>query len=287
MLFFKVISRLPFGVLYGIADVLFVLLYYVVRYRRRVVRQNLRESFRHKSAIEIQRIERLFYRNLTDLFVEILKGLSISESELRQRCVITNPELITQHTQFGRTVLVMTSHTCNWEWQSLRLGIEDGVQVDVIYKNIRNDFFDSLMYGIRSRFGILPIPQQQTIREIIKRRHIPKAVGLVADQAPEHIEMAYWSTFLGRPTDFYAGTEKLALSYGYPVVFVSMKRQRRGYYEMTFATLATPPYASKEVSGEISERYVRALEEYIERQPADWLWSHNRWKRSRKATLEA
>lgn len=285
MVFFKVLSYLPFWVLYGIADLLYYVLYYVVRYRRRVVRQNLTIAFPNRSEAERQQIERTFYRHLTDLFVEILKGLSISPEALSARCRLVNPELITQYTRKGQTVLVMTSHTCNWEWQSLRLGLEPGVQVDVIYKNIRNDFFDDLMFAIRSRFGILPVPQQQTIRELIKRRAIPKAVGLVADQAPEHIEMAYWSTFLGRPTDFYVGTEKLALSYGYPVVFVWMKRIRRGYYEIVFSDLAQPPYPSKAFSGEISERYVRALEHYIEQQPADWLWSHNRWKRSANTTL--
>lgn len=279
MVFFKALSRLPLRVLYIFSDVLFFLMYYLLRYRRQIVWENIQRSFPEKDEQTRQKIVRAFYHNLADIFVEVLKGLTISETELRRRCHITNPDVVKKYVSAGQTVLVMSSHTCNWEWQPLAVSLA-GMTSDVIYKTVRNDFFERLMYQIRSRFGILPIPQQQTIREVIQRKSIPRAIGLVADQSPEHTDLAYWTSFLHRRTDFYTGTEKLARSYGYPVVFTEVKRLKRGHYELTFHEIATPPYTSKQVKGDITERYVRALESLLQHQPADWLWSHNRWKRS-------
>lgn len=279
MVFFKAISRLPLSLLYGFSDFLYLLLRYVVRYRWSVVLQNLQNAFPEKTPAERRQIAAGFYRNLTDVMVETIKGLTISESELRRRVVVRNLQAYKTHLDAGRTVLAMTSHQCNWEWQSPAARIL-GPAVDVVYQPLNNAFFNQLMRRIRGRFGITPLPMQGLLRDMVKRRDQPRLVGLVADQAAPP-ETAYWTNFLNQETDFFVGSDKLARQFGCPVLFIEMRRLRRGHYELALHPLAEPPYDGLPPHS-IIENYVRKLEASIQENPSDWLWSHRRWKHRRE-----
>lgn len=276
MLFFRFLSRLPLGLLYVFADLLYYSLLYGVRYRRRVVLENLRLSFPEKSATEIQAIARGFYRNLTDLIVETIKMPALSPGALRQRVRFTNAELVQTRLRAGQTVIGMASHQGNWEWIP-SASVLNEMPVDSVYKPLNNAFFEEIMRTIRSSFGAVPTPMNSLPRQLVTRKDIPRIIALVADQMPDVPEQAYWTDFLHRDTPFYPGTERLARSRKFAVFYLQLVRLRRGYYEATFTLIAEPPYETVP-PGAILERYRDLLEETIRQYPADWLWSHRRWK---------
>lgn len=276
MIFFRFLSRLPINILYGISNVVYFLLLYVIRYRRRVIDENLRLSFPEKSTIEIKRITKSFYRNLADIIVEVIKLPSFSPDELHQRVHVTNLDLVLSRIQAGQTIIVMTSHQCNWEWAPAAM-VLNGIPVDSVYKPLTNPFFEDLIRQIRSSFGPVPTPMQNLPRQMVARKNVPRLIGLVADQVPDVPEHAYWTNFLYRDTPFYPGGERLARSRKMPVMYIDFARIRQGYYELTFKSIAEPPYDDLPL-GTIIERYRDLLEETIRNNPSDWLWSHKRWK---------
>ena len=276
MLFFRFLSRLPLGILYGISSVLSFLLHYVVRYRRRVIDENLRLSFPQKSTAEINRIIKGFYRNLADLFVEVIKLPSFSPDEIQQRVRFTNTALIQERIQAGQTIVGMSSHQANWEWVPAAL-VLNGMPVDSIYKPLTNPFFENLIRHIRSSFGPVPTPMNALPRQMVARKHIPRIIGLMSDQVPDVPEQAYWTDFLNRDSPFYPGAERLARSRQLPVFYFNIVRVRRGYYDVTFDLIAEPPYDDLP-PGAIMERYRDLIETTIQNNPSDWLWSHKRWK---------
>lgn len=276
MIFFRLLSRLPFSVLYGISDVLSFLLLYVIRYRREVVLENLRLSFPEKSPADIQRIAKGFYRNLTDLIVETLKLLDLSPDALRQRVRFTNAELVRSQIQSGQAVIGMASHQANWEWLSPAV-VLNGMPVDTIYKPLSNAFFEELMLEIRARLGPVLVPMNTLPRQMAASRNKARIIALGSDQVPDIPEQAYWTDFLHHDTPFYPGSEKLARRLSLPVYYMELVRVRRGYYELTFQTVALPPYTDLP-PGTIMERYRDLIETTIRNNPSDWLWSHKRWK---------
>lgn len=277
MLFFRFLSRLPLSVLYGLADFLYLLLVYVVRYRRRVVLENLRLSFPEKSNHEINNIARGFYRNLTDLLVETIKMPALTPDELRQRVRFTNAGLVQERLRAGQTVIGMASHQGNWEWIPSASVLND-MPVDSVYKPLSSPFFEEMMRTVRASFGAVPTPMNTLPRQMVARKHIPRIIALVADQVPDVPEQAYWTDFLHRDTPFYPGTERLARSRNLPVFYLQLVRLRRGYYEATFTLISEPPYDEHMPPGAILERYRDLLEQTIRNHPSDWLWSHKRWK---------
>lgn len=279
MLSFRFLSRWPLWLLYGLANLLYFLLAYVIRYRKLVIKTNLQQSFPTKSPAEIQSLVKGFYRNLTDLIVETIKLPTLSADELRRRVVFTNSEVATDWIRQGQTIIIMASHQANWEWLPAA-AVLNGIPADSIYKPLSSPFFEKLMHEVRSTHGPKPVPMHQIPRELARRRHETRAIALVADQIPDAPEFAYWTTFLHQDTPFYPGTERLARSQKLPVVYIQLKRLKRGYYEGTFATVAEPPY-DQLPQGAILERYRDLLESTIEHHPADWLWSHKRWKHHR------
>ena len=280
MSFFRLLSRLPLRLLYVIADFLCFLLLYIIRYRRRVVLENLRLSFPEKSATEIQTIVRGFYRNLTDLIVETIKMPDLSPAELRQRVRFTNADLVQTRLRAGQTVIGMASHQGNWEWIP-SASVLNEMPVDSVYKPLNNAFFEEVMRTIRSSFGAVPTPMNSLPRQMVIRKDVPRIIALVADQMPDVPEQAYWTDFLHRDTPFSPGTERLARSRKFAVFYLQLVRLRRGHYEATFTLIAEPPYDTLP-PGTILERYRDLLEETIRRHPADWLWSHRRWKHWRE-----
>ena len=252
------------------------MLLYVIRYRRRVIEENLRLSFPEKSSTDINQIIKGFYRNLADLFVEIIKLPALSAEEIQKRVQFTNLELLQAEIQAGQTVIGMTSHQGNWEWipGSLVLG---GIPIDSIYKPLTSPFFEKLMYQIRSSFGPVPTPMNTLPRQMVARKHVPRMIGLMSDQVPDVPEQAYWTDFFHRDTPFYPGAERLARSRNLSVFYMDSVRVGRGYYEVTVKPIARPPYTDLPL-GTIMERYRDLIEDTIRMKPSDWLWSHKRWK---------
>ncbi|QHV99274.1 lysophospholipid acyltransferase family protein [Spirosoma endbachense] len=276
MIFFRLLSRLPLGLLYGLADFLYFLLLHVVRYRRKVVIENLQLSFPEKSPSEIHRIARGFYRNLTDLIVETIKMPTLPAEELRQRVRFTNADLVKEQLRSGQAVIGMASHSSNWEWIP-SASVLNGMPTDSIYKQLNSPFFEKLMQSVRASFGAVPVPMNTLPRRMVAQKDVPRIIALVADQVPDVPEQAYWTNFLHRDTPFYPGTERLARSRDLPVFYTELRRIRRGYYEVTFTLIGQPPYKALP-PGAIMENYRDLLEETIRKYPSDWLWSHKRWK---------
>jgi Kdo2-lipid IVA lauroyltransferase/acyltransferase len=280
MFFIKLFSKLPFFVLYGISDFVYFILYRIVSYRKKVVFDNLRKSFPEKTEKEINQIAKKFYHNIADIFVEFFKGYAISEEEISKRVIVVNPEIVRSYTNNNRTVIIVTGHIGNWEWLLHPLNLL-GVPVDTVYQKLSSPFFDDLALHIRSRFSSTPmIEKNDTVKKTIERKDIVRILALGSDQSPQNLKTAYWTTFMNQDSGFFTGTERIARKFDYPVFFSEMRRVRRGFYEIEFTEIATPDY--KELpTGEITERFVRILEKSIHRYPADYLWSHRRWKHKR------
>lgn len=279
------LNKLPFCILYLISDVFYYLVYYVVRYRRRIVRDNLVKSFPEKSRKEIVKIEKEFYSSLCDWFVEIIKYYGMSEKEIRRRMVITGLEDARRVIAEGRSCVCYMGHFFNWEYvTSLSLYFDDkDLVVGDIYHPLENKHFDKLMKRMRDQFGAESITMANTLRRILqitkeKKKYL---IGFVADQVPTWESIKHWVDFLHRDTPVFTGTEKIACRTGAALFFVRMKRVKRGYYTAHFELFAED--ASTMAEFEPTNRYYELLEKEIKENPELWLWTHNRWKRTRAA----
>jgi KDO2-lipid IV(A) lauroyltransferase len=270
------ISRLPLSVLYALSSFTAFVLQYIVRYRAKVIHQNLQNSFPEKTEAEINQITSDFYLNLTDVSFESLKLLDISKEALEKRVRITNIDVPMSTLDNGQSHLGLTSHLCNWEWLLQICAIQSSYPIDAVYKPLHNEKMDQFIYNLRARFGAHPVAMKDTLRELVKNRKTVRSMAMVADQTPPHSEIQHWATFLNQYTPFYVGGDKIGGAMQMPVLFVSMKRVKRGYYEVTFEILKDIPI-SKE-GHEITELYIKRLEACIKEQPSNWLWSHRRWK---------
>ena len=280
MFFIKLFSKLPFFVLYGISDFAYFLIYRVISYRKRVVFENLQKSFPDKLEPEIKQIAEDFYRHIADLFTEFFKGYSMSKEEILERVQIVNPEVVRNYTDKNTSVIIVTGHIGNWEWLLHPLNLMN-IPMDIVYQKLSSPFFNKLTLFIRSRFAITPmIEKDDTVRKTIERKDVVRALVMGSDQSPQNWKTAYWTTFLNQDSGFFTGTERIARKLDYPVIFSEMRRIRRGYYEIEFTEIAKPNYKDLP-SGEITERFVRILEKSIHNHPADYLWSHRRWKHKR------
>jgi Kdo2-lipid IVA lauroyltransferase/acyltransferase len=276
MYLMKLISRIPLFVLYGIADFVSFIAMHVVGYRKKMVLANLRHAFPEKSEKELKQIAAGFYKNLADVAVETLKLLTISKKELQKRVKIIDFHLLDNPVKSGQPVIIMTSHQSNWEWMLQGTYVHADFEIDAVYRPLTSNFADKLMLAIRTRFGVNAITDRQVVREVARRRNIPRLVALVADQRPQFGDNSYWAPFLNREAPFFRGGEKIAKATGYPIVFSQMVRVKRGFYELRLHQLASPPYEQEGV--QILDSYIAMVEKAIREYPSDWLWSHNRWK---------
>jgi len=242
--------------------------------------KNLRNAFPQKTEQDLLNLVAPIYRNLTDVMVETFKLLTIPEKDLMKRIRFKNVDVINQYYDQNKSVIAATSHLCNWEWMLGACGVLLPAPVDAVYQHIKNRFFEKLMLQIRSRFGPIPVEKNNVFRESLKKRNTPHIVALVADQSPPPTDTnVYWTEFLNQETVFYNGMERMASSFDWPVVFVMMKRIKRGYYEIEFSELEREPKNTPK--GFILEKYAEFVERLIRENPAEWLWSHNRWKRKK------
>lgn len=275
------ISLLPFWILYLLSDFLFVLIYYIFGYRKKVVFQNLKNAFPEKSAKGIQEIAYKFYRYFPDLLVESIKMATISKEEVIKRIELINPEEVYQYTEKGKAVIAVTSHYGNWELGIHSLSIMMDVPELIIYKPLNNKAFNEVHNKIRSRFGASMVPMKQILRYIIKLKNEPHISMFVADQTPTYQDSDYFMEFLNQETLVYTGTERIARLTKFPVIFCEIRRKKkRGYYSCKFTTLIKNPDDYPE--HEITHIHNRFTERIIQEEPAYWLWSHRRWKRKRR-----
>lgn len=280
---FYAFSLLPLRVLYMISDVEYVVLYYVLRYRRHIVRRNLSRSFPEKKEAELRRIERGFYRWFCDYFFESVKLLSISRKELQRRFTITNPEVIEQCMAQGQNTAAILGHYCNWEWLScVGIALPPERKVGLIYHPLRNAVFDRLFIDIRSHTGGVPVPKKDILRYLVsyRRQGVYSFFGYISDQVPKWNNIHLWLDFMGQDTPVFTGAERIMRKMNDAVFYVEMSRPRRGCYTCTYHLITRTPAALPEF--EITRRFFALLEETIRRHPQYYLWSHNRWKRTRE-----
>jgi len=270
------ISLLPLWFLYFIADGVYILLYYVVHYRTKVVRKNLKNAFPGKTTEELRVIERQFFRYLADFIIETVKAITMPEHELKRRVVLTNPQIVSEYFAKGRSIIAVGGHYCNWELAGLNFYFHTDKKFMVVYKPLANAIFDDFFYRIRSRFGTIPVAMRQTFRKMVEYKNEQMAIALLGDQTPAMEEATYFTDFLNQPTAVFLGIEKLARSMDMVVLFYDMKRIKRGYYSYTLIPLCENPKQTEPY--EITKAHVKHLEDIIKQEPQYWLWSHRRWK---------
>jgi len=272
-----VITLLPLSVLYLFSDFLFLILYYFPSYRRRVVAENLKNSFPDKSEEELKVIAKKFYRHLADLFIEILKLTHMSRSESLARMKVINVELLERLYAEGRDVVAVIGHYNNWEWLK-SLIFHTSFQTVSIYKPLQNQHFDKFLLRLRNKEGMILTPMSLIVREILSARKAGRRsiYSFITDQTPPIDDIRYWTKFLNQDTPVYLGVEKIASKYDMAVVFFNVRKIRRGYYQYTVELLFEHTAGLPEHV--ITESHVRRLEDVIRENPEYWIWSHRRWK---------
>jgi Kdo2-lipid IVA lauroyltransferase/acyltransferase len=275
-LWIRVFSRVPLLFWYPVARFMAWCAWRVIPYRRHVVDSNLKACFPEWDDTTREHVIRDYYRGFADMLVEVLHSLRLTESELRRRVRLVNPELVRDEVGKGKPVLIVAAHQANWEWMLLGLSTQLGIPVDAAYKPLVDNWAELEMRKLRSRFGARLIPAQGLLGDIIKQRGVPRVIAMVADQEPVSSERKHWLRFLNRDTAFFLGAEEIARTTRYAAFFVRLARRRRGHYEVEFVKLAD---AGEQLpAGEFTARYARLVEEQIRAAPADWPWSHKRWK---------
>lgn len=279
------ISLLPLRVLYCFSDVFSFLLYYIIRYRRGIVRKNIASSFPEKSEIEVVSIEKKFYRWFCDYFFEAIKLLGMDDEELNRRFKVKNPEVHEEWYKKGRNTAGILGHYCNWEWLS-RVGkdMNQERRVCLIYDPLHSKVMDYVFLKLRSYppTGV-PTPKKDILRQLIrwKQEGVYSLGGYISDQAPKWENIHLWLPFLNHPeTPVFTGTERIVRKMDNVVYFVKMTRPKRGYYTAEYILITDNPKSLPE--GEITRRFFKLLEESIREAPQYYLWSHNRWKRTKE-----
>lgn len=277
----EALACLPLRVLYLISDLCAGFLHTVVRYRRKVVGANLASSFPEKPAGELAAIERRFYRWLCDYAFETVKILRMSDSDIKKRMRVLNPDMVNDAVAEGKSVTLLLGHYCNWEWvSSLPLHFSGREKSAQVYHYLHSRVMDRLFMKIRTRFGANNIEMADIMRRLIawKREGVPSVTGFIADQCP-HLEMHLFLDFLNHDTGVYTGPERIARFLDSEVLFCHMRRPKRGYYELEFKSVTSSPRSEETFS--ITRRCFEMLEANIREAPQYWLWSHRRWKRTR------
>ncbi len=275
-LWLRAISALPLPVWYRIADFFAWLAEHVIHHRRKIVDMQLRRCFPDRDAAWLLATRRRFYRNFADVTVEILKAVSITEDEIRGRVRLVDAGPARAALNAGQSIIVVTSHNCNWEWTLLALSVGMGHPVDAAYKPLRGRWGDRLFLTIRSRFGARMIPARRLLMRVLRHRGRARIVAMVADQDPVAALVRHFTNFFGQDTAFFMGPEAIARVGKMAVYYLAVRRESRGHYSVTFEPLAA---AGEELpEGAIIDRYARRVEALTRERPADWLWSYRRWK---------
>jgi KDO2-lipid IV(A) lauroyltransferase len=273
---FIALSHLPWAFWNAFAAFGYFVAYYIVRHRHRIITDQIALVLPEHSEEERRRIHKQFLRNFCDVFIELLKSCSMSEAQMIERVQVRNLAVARAYLDAGQTLMFVTSHLCNWEWLLQGVKLQLGFPVDAAYKPLHDAWAERLMLDVRTRFGARLVPAKELLGDFLKRRGVVRGIAINADQAPVSTDNRYWTRFLGQDTAFYIGAEQIARGMRLPVVYVAMRRVRRGYYEVELI----PLWDGKEriEANQVTERYARACEIEVYKHPADWLWSYRRWR---------
>ena len=272
----RCLAWLPLGVLYGLSSMIYLIIYHLLRYRRGVVRKNLSEAFPEKSDKEIRRIEKEYYHYISQVIVETVKLLHISDKEMKRRVEVRNPELVNESVAAEHSVVLMLGHYGNWEWvQEISRYIPDNLYKASIYHPLNNKTWDAVYQKIRSRWQTHIIPQKQAPRKLLDRDNQPWVCGFIADHRPRKNTGDNVVNFLHHHTSVIYGPEELGRKTNADYYFLEMERMKRGHYRITYHKLEPEeeglPYP-------YTRAFWKAFESAIRKKPAYWMWSHKRWK---------
>ena len=277
----RLLSSMPLSVWYGFASVLAFALDRVFRARREIIDMQLAACFPDRDAAWIAKTRSAFYRNFADVSVEIVKAVTLQPAEIERRVTLENPEEARAALDAGQSIVIVTSHNCNWEWALLKLSLAMGHPVHATYKPLKGPWGDRLMMTIRSRFGAEMIPARRLLMRVMRHRGPSRIVAMVADQAPTSSGVRYFTQFMGLDTAFFIGPEAIAKGARLPVYYIAMRRKSRGHYRIHFIRIAE---AGEELQpGALIERYAAEIESLTRERPPDWLWNYRRWKVQRDA----
>lgn len=277
------LAFMPFRVLYVLSDLTFIIVYYVARYRRRVVLDNITASFPNMSERDCRRTARRFFRHLVDLFFETVKLRHITDEQMRRRMIFENIELVDRLFDNGQSIVCYFSHCMNWEWATsitlwTRHKPSDKIVFSQVYRPLVNGWFDNFFLNLRSRFHSVSYSKHTVLRDLVRQRRDGQTgiCGFMSDQKPSHGDPGHLMLFLNHPTAMITGTELMARKLDQAVVYMDMYRLRRGHFKIVMRLVAEHPEEMPPMA--ITESYARMLESTIKRDPSNWLWSHKRWK---------
>jgi Kdo2-lipid IVA lauroyltransferase/acyltransferase len=278
------ISLIPFRIIYMISDVLFLITYYLIRYRKKTVLRNLRTSFPEKPEHEIQALARAFYRHFCDFLLESVKCISISKRQINRRMKYVNINIIDDLERENKSFAIVSAHYGNWEW-GMNLPQHITHKLLIIYRPLKNIPVDRLTKYMRSRLGTVMVPMEAIYREALKNRSENKlfSIWFLADQRPPR-NSRLWTTFLNHEAAFFEGVEKMSRKLDLAVVFMNIQKVRRGYYEVEFKKLFDSAITTSE--NEITLTCVKEIEKAIKKKPEYWLWSHKRFKHARPEQIK-
>jgi KDO2-lipid IV(A) lauroyltransferase len=281
--FIWLITLLPLKLLHLISDLLYFVVYYIAGYRKKVVFENLHNSFPEKSHNELKVIAKKFYRNYTALFIECMKSAHCNSEKIASDFKLINSEIVESHIKNNKNVCLVFGHCSNWEWMVGVLGYKNVFNVCAIYKAMDNKYFDKYFSFLRTKLchgRITLVPHVKATRIMLKNKNIASTYVFAADQSPAIDEIFYWTSFLNQETPVFLGVEKTSKMLDAAVVFVDIKIVGRGKFVLTFTEITSDPKNTAEF--EITEKHVRMLEKGIREQPHNWLWTHKRWKHKRE-----
>jgi lauroyl/myristoyl acyltransferase len=278
--FLWIVSILPFRIFYWLSDVVYFLVYYIVGYRKKVVRANLAMALPHLNDKERLVIEKKSYQHLCDMFLEMIKTMTISSEEMNKRFKIINIDLVKEYEKKGKSIVLLASHYASWEWL-ITLNDKTSFRGIGVYKKIANKYFDKLIRDIRSKYDAELVVTRETIPLIAKnqREGILCIYGLASDQSPKLDRIFHWETFMGIEVPVHTGAEMIAKKYDLSVVFVKVKKVKRGYYEATFVPITDNPKSIPDFG--ITHAFIREVEKQILEAPEYYFWTHKRWKHKR------
>ncbi|RTE51754.1 lipid A biosynthesis acyltransferase [Arenibacter aquaticus] len=278
--FLWLISKLPYRLFYMFSDFVFVIVYHVVGYRKKVVLNNLMLVFPKKDKDELKRLRKDFYRHMCDMFLEMVKTLDLTKEAVKERYKVTNIEVLRNITK-DRSVLIVCSHYANWEWN---VSINNYVDAKgyAVYQKIGNRYFDGLIRKIRAKWNTTLITQQETVKTVYKnvQNQVIAGYGMVSDQSPQVKRAQYWSEFMGVKVPIFNGPESMARKLDLDVVFLKVSKVKRGYYQAEFIPIAIEGKQTEK--NEITDRFLRLTEQQIMEKPEHYLWTHKRWKHRNK-----
>jgi len=268
-------SLLPFFVLYRISEFFYFLIYHVWGYRKEIVLNNIAIAFPEKTEAERKKIAKEFYLGFIDNFVETIKLFSISKKELNKRFTC-DYAFLNKYYETGANVQAHLGHFFNWEYANLSVSLNSRFPALVVYMPLLNKAVNKIFLKLRMRFNADMIAATRFRTEFLPFIRKRYCLVFVADQNAGMPDSAYWCSFFGRYVPFVTGPEKSARLNNCVVLFVKFAKIKRGFYNATFHLLTDAPRSLQE--GEITKIMIRHIEDSIREQPANYLWTHRRWK---------